>query len=109
MISKTAENVIEIRVDEIAQLFHTLDPFPFREKDLDRRPSRRIVQESFLILGWSPIGGRSRSSSTIGGQSHVDATSTADCPPRLSKRGRTFNPVIDLNQARLVPRFGALI
>jgi hypothetical protein len=32
----STENVIEIRVDEIAQLFHTLDPFPFREKDLDR-------------------------------------------------------------------------
>lgn len=27
------ENLIEIRVQDIAQLFHTLDPFPFREKD----------------------------------------------------------------------------
>ncbi len=43
MISKTAENVIEIRVDEIAQLFHTLDPFPFREKDLDREAEEYIV------------------------------------------------------------------
>ena len=26
----------ELRVNEIAQLFHTLDPFRFRERDLDR-------------------------------------------------------------------------
>ncbi|UGY02251.1 hypothetical protein [Bradyrhizobium quebecense] len=43
MISKNAENVIEIRVDEIEQLFHTLDPFPFREKDLDREAEEYIV------------------------------------------------------------------
>jgi len=27
---------IELRVTEISQLFHTLDPFPFRDKDLDK-------------------------------------------------------------------------
>jgi hypothetical protein len=43
MISKVAENVIEIRVDGIAQLFHTLDPYPFREKDLDREAEEYIV------------------------------------------------------------------
>ncbi len=43
MTSKAAENVIEIRVDGIAQLFHTLDPFPFREKDLDREAEEEIV------------------------------------------------------------------
>jgi hypothetical protein len=37
------ENVIELRVNEIAQLFHTLDPFPFREKDLDREAEEYIV------------------------------------------------------------------
>jgi hypothetical protein len=30
------QNAIEVRVDDIAQLFHTLDPFPFRDRDLDR-------------------------------------------------------------------------
>jgi hypothetical protein len=40
---KNAENMIEIRVNEIAQLFHTLDPFPFREKDLDREAEEYIV------------------------------------------------------------------
>jgi hypothetical protein len=43
MTSKSAENVIEIRVDEVAQLFHTLDPFPFRERDLDQEAEEYIV------------------------------------------------------------------
>lgn len=43
MKSLDAENVIEIRVDRIAQLFHTLDPFPFRERDLDREAEEYIV------------------------------------------------------------------
>jgi hypothetical protein len=43
MISANVENVIEIRVDQIAQLFHTLDPFPFREKDLDRDAEEYVV------------------------------------------------------------------
>ena len=43
MISKNSENLIEIRVDTIAQLFHTLDPFPFREKDLDREAEDYVV------------------------------------------------------------------
>ena len=34
---------IELRVDSIAQLFHTLDPFPFRERDLDREAEDYIV------------------------------------------------------------------
>jgi hypothetical protein len=37
------EDVIELRVDDIAQLFHTLDPFPFRERDLDREAEDYIV------------------------------------------------------------------
>ena len=42
-ISKVAENLIEIRVNDIAQLFHTLDPFPFREKDLADEAEDYIV------------------------------------------------------------------
>lgn len=37
---------IELRVENVAQLFHTLDPFPFRERDLDR------VAEEFIV-GWA--------------------------------------------------------
>jgi hypothetical protein len=42
----TVANVIEIRVEEISQLFNTLDPFPFREKDLDKDAEE-------LIVGWA--------------------------------------------------------
>jgi len=36
-------NAIEVRVEEIAQLFDTLDPFPFRERDLDKEAEEYIV------------------------------------------------------------------
>ena len=39
----STNDVIELRVDNIAQLFHTLDPFPFRERDLDREAEEYIV------------------------------------------------------------------
>jgi hypothetical protein len=34
---------IELRVSEIGQLFQSLDPFPFREKDLDKEVDEYIV------------------------------------------------------------------
>jgi len=43
MLSNSSEETIELRVDDIAQLFHTLDPFPFRERDLDREAEEYIV------------------------------------------------------------------
>ncbi|MDB6046637.1 MAG: hypothetical protein JWM63_5188 [Gammaproteobacteria bacterium] len=38
-----AANAIELRIEEISQLFHTLDPFPFRERDLDADAEEFIV------------------------------------------------------------------
>jgi hypothetical protein len=46
MTTESTEDVIELRVDEIAQLFHTLDPFPFRERDLDHKAEE-------FIVGWA--------------------------------------------------------
>lgn len=37
---------IEVQVDHIAQLFDTLDPFPFHERDLDREAEE-------FIVGWA--------------------------------------------------------
>ena len=34
---------IELRVEELAQLFETLDPLPFRERDLDKDAEEFIV------------------------------------------------------------------
>lgn len=43
MNSNASPDAIELRVETIAQLFHTLDPFPFREKDLDKEAEEYIV------------------------------------------------------------------
>lgn len=42
----SAPNAIQIRVEEVSQLFNTLDPFPFRERDLDKDA------EDFIV-GWA--------------------------------------------------------
>jgi hypothetical protein len=39
-------NVIEIRVDTISALFNTLDPYPFRQRDMDRNAEE-------FIVGWA--------------------------------------------------------
>jgi hypothetical protein len=44
--SEVTNNLIEIRVSDIAQLFHTLDPFPFRERDL-------ADEAEDYIVGWA--------------------------------------------------------
>jgi hypothetical protein len=41
-----AAGAIEIRVADVAQLFHSLDPFPFRERDLDDDAEE-------FIVGWA--------------------------------------------------------
>src|SRR5215471_12975437 len=38
-----AAGAIEVRVSDVSQLFDTLDPFPFRERDLDRDAEEYIV------------------------------------------------------------------
>jgi hypothetical protein len=40
---QVAARAIEIRIGSIAQLFHTLDPSPFREKELDKDAEEFIV------------------------------------------------------------------
>jgi hypothetical protein len=41
--SVAARRDIELRVEDVSQLFHTLDPFPFRERDLDKEAEEFIV------------------------------------------------------------------
>mgnify|MGYP001057618802 CR=1 FL=1 len=55
MTSENRENYIEVHVDKIAQLFHTLDPFPFREKDLDQDVESYIVSWARELPGNEPI------------------------------------------------------
>ena len=43
MGDETNANPIEVRVERLSQLFDTLDPFPFRERDLDKDAEEYIV------------------------------------------------------------------
>ena len=38
------DTLIEIRLREVRQLFHTLDPAPFREKDLDEAAEQYLLE-----------------------------------------------------------------
>ena len=51
-----AESAIEIWIEKIAQLFHSLDPFPFREKDLDDDVEEFIVGWARELPSDKPIG-----------------------------------------------------
>ena len=46
---------IELRVNEIGQLFHSLDPFPFRERDLDKEAEDYMVSWADEIPHDEPI------------------------------------------------------
>jgi hypothetical protein len=46
MTKAASGHLIELRVKNVAQLFHTLDPFPFRERDLDKEAEE-------FIVGWA--------------------------------------------------------
>ena len=39
-----SDTLIEIRLREVRQIFHTLDPAPFREKDLDEDAERYLLE-----------------------------------------------------------------
>ena len=53
--TEATADLIEIRVNEIAQLFQTLDPFPFREKDLAAEAEDYIVGWARELPGKRPI------------------------------------------------------
>jgi hypothetical protein len=47
---------IELRLREVAQLFDTLDPSPFREQDLSRRAEEYIVESARELPSRKPSG-----------------------------------------------------
>ncbi|WP_119269510.1 hypothetical protein [Taklimakanibacter deserti] len=52
----TAEHAtVEVRVDDIAQLFDTLDPYPFPERDLSRDAEDYIVGWARELASHLPI------------------------------------------------------
>jgi hypothetical protein len=50
-----AASVIEVQVQKIGQLFHTLDPMPFRDRDLDREAEDFIVSWARELPRKAPI------------------------------------------------------
>ncbi len=55
MNDKNPVNAIELRVEEISQLFDSFDPFPFREKDLDKNAEEYIVSWARELPRGQPI------------------------------------------------------
>jgi hypothetical protein len=55
MTAGKVSDAIELRVEDINQLFHTLDPFPFRERDLDREAEEYIVSWARDLPATDPI------------------------------------------------------
>jgi hypothetical protein len=55
MTAPIPSDAIELRVDKIAQLFHTLDPFPFRERDLDNEAEEYIVSWARELAADQPV------------------------------------------------------
>jgi len=55
MTTANPAEAIELRVDTIAQLFHSLAPFPFRERDLDREAEEYIVSWARELAVDQPI------------------------------------------------------
>jgi hypothetical protein len=54
-LNELPDDRIELRVEEISQLFHTLDPFPFRERDLDKEVEDYIVDWARELRSDGPL------------------------------------------------------
>ena len=50
-----SQGAIELRAQSIGQLFHTLDPLPFRERDLDKAVEEYVVGWAGELPRHSPI------------------------------------------------------
>lgn len=55
MSDAASSDLIELRVDNIAQLFHTLDPVPFRDRDIDKEAEEFIVGWARELTASRPI------------------------------------------------------
>ena len=55
MAEDMLRNAIELRVEKTAQLFHSLDPYPFRERDLDKDAEDYIVDWASELDRRQPI------------------------------------------------------
>lgn len=52
---KAGSHIIELRLQRVAQLFHTLDPSPFRDGDLDAVADEYILDQLRSVRGAAPL------------------------------------------------------
>jgi len=102
----TAASAIEVRVEEIAQLFDTLDPFPFRERDLDKEAEEYIV-------GWARELPRNQPMKIIihAPQEQIESDHAKQVSPALSRYFNYRAEVIgrDLNELFRIGRISFAI
>ena len=55
MVTPEGSRVIEVRLTELRQLFHSIDPSPFRERDLDPRAAEFIVDWASDLPADAPL------------------------------------------------------
>jgi hypothetical protein len=75
---------IEIQVEDLSQLFDSLDPFPFRERDLDKSAEEYIV-------GWAREIGKNQDIEIVihVPQKAKDVTSTSDIQSAIQSTSLT--------------------
>lgn len=83
-----ARGIIEVRLQEMGQLFDVLDPSPFRDKALDRRAEEYIVERKVLRRELRQLLRRSLISFGIGSpfwlRSCLSHSSLVDCLARAT-------------------------
>src|SRR5262245_60106576 len=94
-MAQDTAGIIEVQVEAITQLFDTLDPFPFRERDLDKDAEEYIV-------GWARELPRDRPIEIIiyAPASELQNEHAQELGPALSRYFRYRSEVIgrDLNE-----------
>ena len=76
-VSPEPAAAIEIRLSRAQQLFNSLDPSPFHERDLDQDAEEYIVDSADESTTTSPIG----STWPSAGSDSISATGASPCPP----------------------------
>ena len=84
--SPSAARAIEIRIEDISQLFHSLDPFPFRERDLDDDAEEFIVSWARELPTDQPL------------KIIVHLPDTQASRPEIPKNGNRFSKTITRNE-----------
>ena len=105
-MAEDTAGIIEVQVEAITQLFDTLDPFPFRERDLDKDAEEYIV-------GWARELPRDRPIEIIiyAPASELQNEHAQQLGPALSRYFRYRSEVIgrDLNELFRIGRRSLLI